>query len=198
MRLLRRRMECTIALTLCLTMGYALFSAHSQRSLAEDLVRLRVVANSDSAYDQSVKLAVRDAVLEEIAGWEIQPDCAQEMMNDLDSRRGCIAQAVRQTLDACGSDDRFAIRLDREYYPTRTYETFSLPAGEYQGLRIFLGEGAGHNWWCVIYPALCLDTVSAEQSLTGEQRGLIHRDTGEYAVRFRMAEVVGELEALLG
>ena len=198
MRILRRRMECTIALTLCLTMGYALFRAHSQRSLAEDLVRLRVVANSDSAYDQSVKLAVRDAVLEELAGWESQPDCAQEMMRELDNRRGRIAQAVRRTLDACGSEDGFVIRLDRDYYPTRTYETFSLPAGEYQGLRIFLGEGAGHNWWCVIYPALCLDTVSAEQSLTGEQRGLIHRDTGEYAVRFRMAEVVGELEALLG
>lgn len=198
MSYLRKRMECTIALTLCFTLGYALFCQYSQRSLAEDLVRLRVVANSDSARDQQIKLAVRDTVLTEIAGWEIQPDCAQEMMNELDSRRGCIAQAVRQTLDACGSDDRFAIRLDREYYPTRTYETFSLPAGEYQGLRIFLGEGAGHNWWCVIYPALCLDTVSAEQSLTGEQRGLIHRDTGEYAVRFRMAEVVGELEALLG
>lgn len=197
MTILRRRMECTIVLTLCLTMGYALFSEYSQRSLAEDLVRLRVVANSDSVHDQTVKLAVRDAVLEEISGWEIQPDSAQEMMNELDSRRGQIARAVRRTLDDFGSDDGFVIRLDRDYYPTRTYETFSLPAGEYQGLRIFLGEGAGHNWWCVIYPALCLDTVSAEQSLTEEQRGLIHRNNGEYAVRFRMAEAVGELEELL-
>lgn len=197
MTLFRKRMECTIALTLCFTLGYALFCQYSQNRLAEDLVRLRVVANSDSESDQQTKLAVRDAVLQEIADWEEQPASAEEMMQILEQHRPQIEQAVRRTLAACQSEERFVIRLDREYYPTRDYDDFALPAGNYQGLRIFLGEGAGHNWWCVIYPSLCLDAASAEESLSEEERGLIHQETTEYAIRFRTAEVLGKLEAMV-
>lgn len=197
MTIFRKRMECTIVLTLCFTLGYALFCQYSQNRLAEDLVRLRVVANSDSVSDQQTKLAVRDAVLQEIANWGEYPDSAEEMMQTLKRHRAQIEQTVCDTLEERHADSRFSIRLDRDYYPTRDYETFALPAGNYQGLRIFLGDGAGHNWWCVIYPALCLDAVSAEESLSDSERGLIHQDTTEYAIRFRTAEVLGKLEAML-
>jgi stage II sporulation protein R len=190
-------MESTIALTLCLVLGYALFSQYSQNRLSNDLVRLRVVANSDSARDQQIKREVRDAVLEEIAAWGEAPSSAEEMMQCLQKHRAQLEQTVRRTLTACRSGDAFTIRLDWDYYPTREYGSFSLPAGNYQGLRIFLGEGAGHNWWCVIYPSLCLDAASAEEELSDEECGLIHQDTTEYAVRFRTAELLGELGALL-
>ena len=193
----RKRLECTIVLTLIFVLCYAVISEGSQRALAEDIVRLRVVANSDSVEDQRVKLQVRDAVLQEISTWEESADSASDMLALLEQHREDIAQTVSQTLRQNGRAESFTIRLDQDYYPTRQYDTFSLPAGEYQGLRIFLGNARGHNWWCVLYPSLCLDAAGAEEQLTEEERGLIYQNNSEYAIRFRTAEALGELKALL-
>lgn len=193
----RKRLECTILLTLIFVLCYAVISEASQRALAEDIVRLRVVANSDSAEDQRVKLEVRDAVLQEISTWAESADSASDMLALLEQHREDIAQTVLQTLRQNGCAESFTIRLDQDYYPTRQYDTFSLPAGEYQGLRIFLGNARGHNWWCVLYPSLCLDAAGAEEQLTEEERGLIYQNNSEYAIRFRTAEALGELKALL-
>ncbi|MGN1014268.1 MAG: stage II sporulation protein R [Butyricicoccus sp.] len=197
MTITRKRMECTIALTLVFVLGYSAFCQYSQHQLAEDIVRLRVIANSDSEQDQQTKLAVRDAVLEEISGWNEQADSAAEMMSMLEQHEEELRQTVAAELDACGAPVSYRMELARDYYPTRTYDTFSLPAGQYQGLRIFLGEGEGHNWWCVVYPSLCLDPSSAEEELTEDERGLIHQDSSEYVVRFRTVELLGELRQQL-
>lgn len=197
MRMSRKRMECTIVLTLVFVLCYAAVSGISQRALAEDIIRLRVVANSDSPEDQRVKIQVRDAVLQEIAGWNETAGSASDMRTLLQAHRQDIARAVSCTLRQNGYKEEFSIRLDRDYYPTRQYDTFSLPAGEYEGLRIFLGEAKGHNWWCVLYPSLCLNAAGAEEQLTEEERGLIYQKNSEYAIRFRTAEALGELKALL-
>ncbi len=193
----RKRLECTIVLTLIFVLCYAVISEASQRTLAEDIVRLRVVANSDSVEDQRIKLQVRDAVLREISAWAESADSAPDMLALLEQHRKDIARTVSQTLRQNGRAETFTIRLDQDYYPTRQYDTFSLPAGEYQGLRIFLGNARGHNWWCVLYPSLCLDASGAEEQLTEEERGLIYQNNSEYAIRFRTAEALGELKALL-
>lgn len=193
----RKRLECTIVLTLIFVLCYAAISEASQRVLAEDIVRLRVVANSDSVEDQRIKLQVRDAVLQEISTWEKSADSASDMLALLEQHREDIAQTVSQTLRQNGRAESFTIRLDQDYYPTRQYDAFSLPAGEYRGLRIFLGNARGHNWWCVLYPSLCLDAAGAQEQLTEEERGLIYQNNSEYAIRFRTAEALGELKALL-
>ena len=197
MTIVRKRFECTIALTLLFVLGYSAVCQYSQYQLSEDIVRLRVIANSDSEEDQRTKLAVRDAVLEEISGWDEQADSASAMMSLLEQHQAELREAVAAELKEQGAERSFRLQLARDYYPTRTYDTFSLPAGNYQGLRIFLGEGAGHNWWCVVYPSLCLEPSSAEEALTEEERGLIHQNTSEYVVRFRTAELLGELKEQL-
>lgn len=197
MTVFQKRMECTIVLTLIFVLGYAALCQNGQNQLAEDLVRLRVIANSDSVEDQRVKLIVRDAVLNEIASWEQKPDSAQDMMEELQQHRPQLEQTVQRTLAQQHAPEQFSLVLDRDYYPTREYDSFSLPAGRYQGLKIYLGNGQGHNWWCVIYPSLCLDAASAQSSLSEEERGLIQQDNTEYTIRFRTTEVLGELGALL-
>ncbi len=196
MSVFRKRLECTLFLTLIFTLCYAFFCQYSQNRLAEDIVRLRVIANSDSEEDQQIKLTVRDAVLDEISAWSESVTSAQEMMTLLDQHQAQIAETVSRTLEEYGCKQSFRIQLDEDFYPTRTYETFSLPAGEYQGLRIFLGEADGENWWCVLYPSLCLNAAGAEEKLTEEERGLIYQKNSEYVIRFRTAEALGELKAM--
>ena len=91
--------------------------------------------------------------------------------------------------------------LGEEYYPTREYDTFSLPAGRYQSLRVTLGEGAGHNWWCVVFPPLCLTAAESEaafEELDGETRAIISSDGGGVQFKFRLLELWGELMEFLG
>lgn len=197
MTLHQRRIELTIFCTLFLVLCYAAFCQSSQRQLAQDIVRLRVVANSDSEADQRTKLAVRDAVLGEIAGWSNQADSAEQMTELLLKRQDELMSTVKQTLRRQDAPEECRIVIAESDYPTRHYDGFSLPAGRYQGMQIFLGSGQGHNWWCVVYPALCIDAASAEDELSDDERGVIYTENAEYAVRFKTAELIGELEAML-
>ena len=123
-----------------------------QRQLAEKLVRLHVVANSDSPSDQAIKLRVRDAVLaaaEPVLGSADDPEQA------LAAELPALECAAAEMLRALGREESVSVTLQNERFPTRDYETFSLPAGVYRTLRVTIGAGEGHNWWCVLYPGLC-------------------------------------------
>ena len=123
-----------------------------QRQLAEKLVRLHVVANSDSPSDQAIKLRVRDAVLaaaEPVLGSADDPEQA------LAAELPALECAAAEMLRALGREESVSVTLQNERFPTRDYETFSLPAGIYRTLRVTIGAGEGHNWWCVVFPTLC-------------------------------------------
>ncbi len=197
MTLLRKRIECTIFCTLFLVLCYAGFCQSCQRRLAQDVVRFRVVANSDSARDQRIKLTVRDAVLNYLNAQEMHPQSAQEMLAFVRMRQEDILRVVKRTLRDCGTEQDCTIVIGESAYPTRDYGSFALPAGRYTGVQIFLQNARGHNWWCVIYPSLCIDAASAGDALSEDERGLIRTENAEYAVRFKTAEVLGELEQLL-
>ncbi|MCD8383738.1 MAG: stage II sporulation protein R [Clostridiales bacterium] len=172
-----------------------------QQSLAGQVLRLHVLANSDSEEDQTLKLQVRDAVLA----------CAQPLLEDVTSRQeaetalsealGALEQVGTQTVRAAGYDYPVTATLETDWFPTRTYEDFSLPAGYYPTLRVEIGGGEGHNWWCVVYPPLCSAGVEevAETSLdlTEDQVALITQEDGEYEFRFRCAEWFGQVESWL-
>ena len=162
-----------------------------QRQLAEKLVRLHVVANSDSPSDQAIKLRVRDAVLEYITprldGSESPADARAVLSRELDGigRAAATAAEGRQV----------TVSLGTELYPSREYEGFTLPAGRYESLRVVLGEGEGHNWWCIVFPPVCLSAVQSEQveeAMSVEDYALITRQDG-YELRFRTVELWGEL-----
>lgn len=178
----------------------AALQAQSQR-MAEKIIRLHVVANSDSDVDQAVKLRVRDAVLRE----------AQNVLSDAsDAKQAIAAQlpalevAANAELRRQGSGDTACVSFRRELFPTRDYDTFSLPSGVYQSLRVTIGEGAGHNWWCVIFPSLCVPATmdgfadaAAAGGFSDAEIGLMTRANGAYTVKFRSLELLQALKKYL-
>ena len=170
--------------------------------LNRELIRLHVVANSDSEEDQALKLQVRDAVLE-----SLNEDLAN--VGDVEAAKAYLREnlpklqsVANRTLEKAGVDSRAVVSLCRETYDIRRYDTFSLPSGVYESLRIVIGEGAGHNWWCVAFPTLCLSATTEgfeEAAETAGMGGSLTRtlSNGEdCSVRFFLLDVLGKAENL--
>lgn len=161
---------------------------HQQLVLSQKLVRLHVVANSDSDYDQELKLHVRDAVLQvtEKAG----------RIEDLALLLPEIQKAAEYCLAVRGSSYPVAVTLRRETFPTRDYDAFALPAGPYTALRVTIGTGEGKNWWCVAFPSICLcaasevEEAAAAAGLSQEEVKLITKDGGDHVLRFKALEIL--------
>ena len=190
MRMGKSIVACLAAGSLCL--GAALITADAeQHSLSQKLIRLHVIAASDSEEDQGAKLRVRDAVLASLPsdGWKDQSQAEQEIRALLPD----LTQAASEELRSMGMDHTVKAELKLELYPTRYYDTFSLPAGEYLSLRIIIGEGQGKNWWCVVYPALCFGIPTEDAAAAGfsdEEISLITEDTASVRLRFRLLEIL--------
>ena len=171
-----------------------------QMRLADKLVRLHVVADSDSGYDQQVKLRVRDAVLQET---EVLLRDAENPKAALAANLDRIQAAANDCLRREGCGDRAVVTMGRELFPTREYETFSLPAGTYTALRVTIGSGRGHNWWCVVFPSICV-SASAEEfeeaaqtaGLTEGEVRLITESSEGYELKFKSMELVQKLKNL--
>lgn len=188
--------ESALLIALSLTTLAALWAQGRQSSISERLVRFHVIAVSDDEYEQQLKLRVRDAVLEYISpkleGAESSSQAREILAAELDN--------IRETAQAVSEGRDVTVTLTRENYPTKSYEGFTLPAGEYDSLRVILGEGQGHNWWCIVFPPVCLSAAQAdtvEEQLGEEDFRLISEDGG-YELRFRALELWGELVEKLG
>ena len=174
-------------LSLCFALLTGLWAQGTQARLAGRLVRLHVIAASDSAADQAEKLAVRDAVLRCLTPKLRQAEDAAEARKIIRSAETLILRAAKTATTQ-------PVRVDfgTEHYPTRDYGAFALPAGDYDSLRITLGAGEGKNWWCVIFPPLCTQEAlspDAAETLSRQDRALITRADGEYEIRFRILEL---------
>lgn len=184
----RRVLALFVACLVCT----ALWAEATQVRLASQVIRLHVLANSDSEEDQALKLEVRDRVLETtsalLAG-ETEPQAAAVLLNQhLDD----IAQTAAQEISAQGHDDRVEVRLEQTWFPTRQYQGISLPAGNYLALRVLIGAAEGQNWWCVVFPNLCLPAVSERaleaSTLTPGQISLLQEEETSYVFRFKTLE----------
>lgn len=170
-----------------------------QDALADEMIRLHVVANSDSEADQALKLKVRDAVLTRCGIYLAGLD-REEAMDVLAQSLPQLGKVAADTVAREGYAYPVRLSLRQESFPTRDYTDFSLPAGEYTALRIELGEAAGHNWWCVVFPPLCTGSVTqaAQQtSLTDGQVALITGETEGYVIKFRAIELWEDIKASL-
>lgn len=176
----------TGGLVLCLLCS--LLGVTGQASgVRENVVRLHILANSDSTADQTVKLQVRDAVTEATAHWNANTPEEMRRLADEDLPR--IREVAQQTVQAAGYDYPVAVEMTRMYFTTRQYEDTTLPAGMYDAVRVTLGEGKGQNWWCVVYPPLCLGAATApSDNLTEGQQDFV--SGGQYQVRFKVVEWV--------
>ena len=186
-----RPWELALLLALCFTLLCGTWAQGRQQVLAGKLVRLHVIAASDADQAQAVKLQVRDAVLaylEPKLADVTDVDAAQEIIAaNLDG----VAQAARTV-----TPDAVTVTLGPERYPTREYERFSLPAGVYTSLGVTLCAGEGHNWWCVIFPPLCMESSLSDravETLSDDDVKLITEDGDGYVLRFRLLELWGKL-----
>ena len=184
-------------LTVCV---YCADLVSDKTKIQNGLIRLHVVANSDSEEDQKIKLYVRDAVLE-----SLQHDLAQ--IGDVESAKQylldnlpTIERLANAALQRSGFAGEAVVSLKKEAFDTRYYDTFTLPAGVYESLRIVIGEGSGKNWWCVAFPSLCLPATVAEFEDTAAAAGFSEEMTGTlsgqktYKLRFFLMDAVGKLE----
>ena len=170
--------------------------AADSRELREGLLRLHVVGASDSKEDQEVKLLVRDAVLdslEEGLGDLTDPAAAYDYVARMLPK---VKDAADRCLQEAGFSDTAQVSLTEEAFPTRDYDTFSLPAGVYKALRIVIGEGEGKNWWCVVFPQLCMagEDFVETASVAGLSPELTGTLEGEYEIRFWLLEKWGEMK----
>jgi stage II sporulation protein R len=200
-------MKRAFGLVFLLVFFFSLWTAGMDEAAAsglpDKLLRLRVIAESDASADQADKLLVRDAVLA-----ALEPriaDCAS-----LEEARAAalealpqLAEAAGKALEEAGRPRSRTLRLGAEDCPLRAYETFTLPAGNYETLTVTLGAGEGHNWWCVVFPPLCLAAAgeSGEEDeewsvfSPAEQRLMT---AGSVEIRFRCLELLQKLRTWLG
>ena len=176
--------------------------AAEQAELAARLIRLHVVGASDSPADQARKLAVRDALLPEVAA--LTAGCADAGAAAAAIQGGlpALAEVAARTL---GTGEAAAASLGWETFPRRDYGNFALPAGTYRALRVTLGAGEGHNWWCVAFPALCLPAAEADEEaaafgeaavaagLTEGEIELMTSDAAAVQFKFRLLDWLAEV-----
>ena len=200
-----RLWEAALFLAFGLTLTAGVWSSASASALAGQVLRLHVVANSDTQEDQVLKLQVRDAVLE-------QADLLLEDVTDRGEAEAVLSQQLQALAEAgaavvagAGYDYPVTVSLEDCWFPTKVYDGFSLPAGTYRALRIVIGEGGGQNWWCVVFPPLCLGSVTEEVASTAAQAGLsedqvslITGRDGGYVVKSKLMEWWDSLIQALG
>lgn len=186
---------CAAFLTACTLLSW--FPLHGEEALYDNMIRLHVIAASDSPADQAQKLAVRDAIL---GGLSATLDGAADYKTAREAITAVLPQVEQIAEDT--AQRPVTVTLGTERYPTRQYEGFSLPAGEYTSLRVILGEGEGQNWWCVLFPRLCTDYATEDSfyedfiaaGFSPEQYRLIKNESGaRYKIRFRILELLTAL-----
>lgn len=175
----------------------------TQAQLADRVVRLHVLANSDGEEDQELKLLVRDRVLARATELLTQAGNRAEAESLLRRELPELEALAARELRANGCDYPVTAELTDTEFPTREYDGFTLPAGEYLALRVVIGEGAGRNWWCVVFPPLCT-AASAEvpaaalaAGLTEDQVGLITEEDRGYVLKFKTVEWWEQLRSQL-
>ena len=200
---MKKMVKCVFACALLAAFVWCGTVIADRQRLNEELIRLHVVANSDRVEDQELKLLVRDAIITSLRQALADVRDTEQAKEYLQENLPKLQELANKTLDAAGSAQQAVVTLCREGFPTRQYNTFSLPAGIYEALRVTIGDGAGKNWWCVVFPSLCVPQTSQGFSDTAAGAGfpdaLSGALTGEepYQIRFYLLDKLGELEKIL-
>ena len=189
-----RTVEIALMVGLAIFLGSGVLALRTQDELADKVVRLHVLANSDSEEDQALKLKVRDVVLERATAILEQSADRREAESRL---RGGLLELERiaaEEIAAEGYNYPVTVELENTDFPTKEYDGFTLPAGEYLALRVIIGEGQGQNWWCVVFPPLCTAAsadVPASALAAGfseEEVNLITEENQGYVLKFKAVE----------
>lgn len=186
-----------IFLFLLLISAYVTPFIQTSERISDDVFRLHILANSDNEEDQQLKLKVRDAVLKK--GQNVFTDCSslEEIIASCESNIDLFEETAIECIKENGYNYSVNAYVDKEYFNTREYEEITLPSGIYNALKIEIGEAKGHNWWCVMFPAICLSAVSDSEMnniLDEEEIELINSDK-KFEIRFKIVEIYEKIKS---
>lgn len=192
------RVELSIVIGLILTIFLTSFCsfAGACSNIRQDVIRLHVLANSDSEEDQALKLQVRDRVLEETEQLFLSAQDKAEAAELVKKNLPAIQSAARQVVLENGYDYDVEVTFQNEYFTTREYDNFTLPAGRYDAVRVKIGAAQGHNWWCVMFPPLCIPAAESEQkveTVIGVDGKEIISNRPKYEFKFKILEVLEDI-----
>ena len=182
-------------LVLCLGLSVCDFAGECE-TIRSQMLRLHILANSDSEEDQALKLQVRDAVVEAAAGMLDGSENAQEAADLAEAQLERLRTVAEETVRRAGYDYPVTAERCRMYFTAREYGAVTLPAGEYEAIRFVIGSGEGHNWWCVLFPPLCVSAATEHKTaadvLTDTQEDIV-TSPQRYTVRLKVVEWWEEL-----
>ena len=182
---------CALLLTAGAVVAVSAFGEFQKNcaSLSEKVLRLHVLANSDSEADQQLKLKVRDAILQESDRLFQQSDSKEAAMAQMATHLSDVEQVAERTLRKNGCDLPVTAALKKVEFNTRTYGNITLPAGDYDALQVEIGAAKGKNWWCVLFPSVCVPSstnMQMEDVLTQDELQVVEQSG--YDVRFKVVE----------
>lgn len=196
MKFLKIELAALVAFIICVSLSTYKLDSECE-GIRENVLRLHVVAASDSDSDQKIKLQLRDELL--VKGKELFSDASTkaEAEKKLSDGISLMQQTADSFLEKKGYPHKASVSLGKSYFPTRCYETFTLPAGIYDALKVTIGSGEGQNWWCVMFPALCLPAAEKNKAdfdgiLTQKQQSIITDE--KYEVRLWLVEKWQEMK----
>lgn len=177
------------------------YFASAAKTVRDDVVRLHILANSDSEEDQAVKLKVRDALLKKNTVLLSDGVNTENAMLYFEKSKAELQKTAEETLKENGYDYGVEISLGKEFYTTRQYGELTFPAGEYTSLKVVLGEGEGHNWWCVMFPPLCVPAADSVKGDSDKAQEYLSKSGNEivgngkkYIAKFKFLEIYEELK----
>lgn len=169
----------------------------TSENISDQVFRLHILANSDSAEDQQLKLKVRDEILKKGETVFASSNSLEETIELCKNNIALFQQTAEQCLKDNGSDYEVKVYVDKEYFNTREYDEITLPSGIYNALKIEIGQGKGHNWWCVMFPAICLSSVTDDELnkyLSEDEQKLVNSNS-KYEVRFKIVEIYEKVKS---
>ena len=187
---------CFLSLIVCVFISTLNFDNKCD-DIRQNVLRLHVVANSDSKRDQQLKFTVRDELLKSGTFAVGASSNKQQAQAEIEKNLPSLQQKAQQKVYECGFGYDVKVETGKSYFPTRQYEDITLPAGYYDAVKVIIGDGKGQNWWCVMFPCLCLpaatkDSVKLSDVLNEEQMEIV-RKKEKYEVRFWLIEKYYEI-----
>lgn len=193
------KLSVTVGIVVAILFSICSFAKTSEE-IRSDVLRLHVIANSDTSVDQNLKLRLRDYILQEgkdIFNGSVNVENAVEKIEPVLPE---LEKSAKAFVNQAGFDYDVKISLSNEYFTTRTYETVTLPAGKYLALRVVIGSGEGHNWWCVMFPPMCVPAAEKKdeiENVFSEKEIKLVESKPKYEPRFKVVEIYEQLKEII-
>lgn len=198
---LSKKIKISITVGIVVAILFSICSfAKTSEEIRSDVLRLHVIANSDTSVDQNLKLRLRDYILQEgkdIFNGSVNVENAVEKIEPVLPE---LEKSAKAFVNQAGFDYDIKISLSNEYFTTRTYETVTLPAGKYLALRVVIGSGEGHNWWCVMFPPMCVPAADKKdeiENVFSEKEIKLVESKPKYEPRFKVVEIYEQLKEII-